>query len=248
MGPTIRISAWSMVSVLAVAGEPTGPGTESTLKPTPECQVAAQWVAAHPGSLPTREVAISEFSPVYRRAIFRALPVSVQRSLWREHLTARLGEEYGLTAAQRMIVADAITNLDVFFNERLSRADRRAAVTAFMLSAGRGFSDSLRTDVFARLGSAPGSMDPRGAAFMRTARMSATTFQSVANPFGRAWSSGRAIICECNVAAQDCPGQECDSGASNCGLTEEGCGPMNLFSCDGLCIELVASTDRKRAN
>jgi hypothetical protein len=146
-----------------------------------------------------------------------------------------------------MIVADAIANLDVFFDEKLSRSERRAAVTSFMESASLAFPKDTRTDTFARLGTAPDAMDPRQTIFVRTAYAASRAPQLVANPFGHGWANASSIICDCNVAAQDCAGQECDSGASNCGLTEEGCGPMNLFSCDGLCTGRVNMNDRKRA-
>jgi len=236
-----------MIAPLVLLG--TGGVTATTIPAPvyspPECVVAAAWVAAHMRDLPTTEAGLSGFSMIYRRAIFRALPVEVQRELWREHLTSFLESESPLTATQRAMVREAVAGLDGFFDPTVDRADRQQAADAFMQRVSSAFPNALRVAVFSRLGPEPQQTRTLAVMLDRTARapsyLNARQLTRALTPAISAVSSADAIVCECNVSYQDCPGEECFDGPEMCSQTEEGCGPMWLAACDGTCSALAAT-------
>jgi hypothetical protein len=77
----------------------------------PECAVAAAWVRAHPGALPTTLAGYSRHSKLYRRAIDDALQPAARQALWREHLEGFLRPGTPLTGPQQAAVRQFMTQL-----------------------------------------------------------------------------------------------------------------------------------------
>lgn len=73
------IASAVVLAGVAVSASMTAPPVQA--EPKPECELAAEWVAAHRDQLPATLREISEFPVAYRRAIAAALPVEAQMGL-----------------------------------------------------------------------------------------------------------------------------------------------------------------------
>ena len=117
----IRVGRWfvtaSVVTVLALTLT-----AATRLRPLPDCKIAAQWVSTHRGVLPSTLPAFAEYSRVYQRAIYVALPVEVRKQLWRRHLSSFVSDSSPLTPEQKRMVRDVIARLDLFMDEQAGKA------------------------------------------------------------------------------------------------------------------------------
>jgi len=88
----------------------------------PECVVAARWVRAHRGELPTTLREISRYSILYRRAIYDALPPATRQALWREQMEGFLRPDQPFTPAQRAAIRESMALLPALTTAHPDRA------------------------------------------------------------------------------------------------------------------------------
>ncbi|HEV7588635.1 MAG TPA: bacteriocin fulvocin C-related protein [Longimicrobium sp.] len=159
----------------------------------PECAVAAAWVRAHQGALPTTLAGLSRHSKLYRRAIYDALPPATREAMWREQLEGYLRPGQPLTETQKAAVRQVIAQLPaltaVHPDQALARSLRAQLSTQF--------ERPLLRQVFFALG--PASAQPEPAA------------------------NGRRPLCDCDGDGDCFPGTTCKpvlcSFTTGCGVS-----------------------------
>jgi hypothetical protein len=205
-------------------------GVAATPGPKPVCQVAAEWVEAHRSNLPNSLEKFAELSPAYEKAVFVALPLADQQRLWREHLQKVLDTATTLTVPQRQIVGTVLARLPELFSPELSLAVRRARATLLTPQIRAAFPEKKAAYlILMSLGGDRRAPVQRASGF-KTASLLPTAL------FAKFTNKKKFADCECNVSWQDCFTGICiDEGTDRCGNTEQGCGPVHLATCDGMC-------------
>ncbi|HET7464648.1 MAG TPA: bacteriocin fulvocin C-related protein [Longimicrobium sp.] len=128
----------------------------------PECVVAARWVRAHRGELPTTLGQFSRYSLAYRRAIYDVLPPATRRALWHEQLEGFLAPGQPFSDTQRAAIRDAIAR----FPALIGPGRDRAAAARLRDHLRTLFDQPTYKRVFVVLGPTP-AQEPAGAAAKR---------------------------------------------------------------------------------
>jgi hypothetical protein len=203
----MRIAKWWFVALPMLVGAVT-----AARRPSPDlpCAIAAKWVKNHASALPANLAALSRYSLEYRKAIYRAIPISARAHLWHEQFAYY--ERSGLLDAKQRAFVDRVDgNIELY----LAPSDSAAARDAEQMAAAL-FPEPLRTEVFATIG------------FSTVA-----TAQSAPSPAEE--SSG----CTCSTNSPYCGTQTCVSwGGTLCSPSPVGCGFLLLHSCDGVCQDV----------
>jgi len=127
-------------------------GSAAAAPEPPECVVAARWVQAHRGALPTTLGEFSRYSILYRRAIYDVLPPATREALWREHLEGFLRPGQPFNEAQRAAIREAITQLPAYTGAVKPERASADALTAHWLTL---FDRQTMKRVFGTLGPMP---------------------------------------------------------------------------------------------
>jgi hypothetical protein len=173
----------------------------------PECEIAAEWVAANVERLPKTLAGISEYNAEHRKAIFRALPRDVQLRLWHEQL-AYYSASSELTETQRAFVKELDGVLDQYFGKENS-AKFDSVYKARKLEI---LGPQLSGRILGNLG-------------INTPELTAQAQETA------------LVDCECNITESYCSaGMRC-SGATGCTVTTPiiGCGDFWCEDCNGMC-------------
>jgi hypothetical protein len=194
------VLALSVVALAPYAGEAT--------RPQAPCEIVAQWVNENREAIPQTLVGLSKLPMAYRRAAVATLPMSVRRSLWREHISSFISDSTRLTTDQRSIIRTTLAHLDEYVDTTgAGKAARiRDGLTTARVNA--VFGDSLAAAIFATLGPA----DPV--------------------------VKGKALPhCDCNRAEDFCSKKPCStvSQAGEWCAVVRGCGWLWCDLCDGTC-------------
>jgi hypothetical protein len=182
-------------------------GSASPAPDPPACVVAARWVGAHRGALPTTLQAFSRYSILYRRAIYDVLPAATRQAMWREHLEGFLRPGQPFTQPQRAAIRQSIEQLPAL---TAPNADHASAVRLrqHLLTL---FDQPTYKRVFGTLGPVPAAAEQ--------------------NAMRAEAANGRRPLCDCE-SNDDCGGGTC--AFVLCSFTT-GCGPFWSYTCTGVC-------------
>jgi hypothetical protein len=236
------------ISVPLLAATAVSVGAARWPGPVLPCETAAAWVADHHAELPSTLAGLNMYSPAYRTAIFRALPIGAQEQLWTQQLEAFITPRAARTILQRDIVERAsagsltahqvaiirreLTRLPVYFDSTRSLSDRQLAVRSAVPMIDGAFTPPTARAIFGTLGlieSLPVAKAPSASVALHAGLLGA---------FSKAV---RTNACTCNSIDDMC----CALGAQDCSWQPSGCGPFMTDPCDGVVQQCIAPVVRK---
>ncbi len=194
----------------------------------PMCAVAADWVSrSHTKALPSSLAELSMLPPAFQRAVMRELPLEVQRDVWLGRIDGLMQSRL-LDKASSSMLRELRSRVGAVFDSSLDEQSRVSGARMVWDDAVSSLGRPLAIVALANL-SAPsyGALvaEPR-LQFRATARMARSTSYSIVS----------LAPCECNTGYQDCGAAECEwTSNPHCTMTEQGCGPLWLATCDGTC-------------
>lgn len=216
------------VAVLAVMV-----GASSGGAPKSACEIAAEWVADNHGTLPKTLTAYSEFSELYRRAIYQLYSPETRIAFWREHLASFLQPGTVLTPEQQAVVRNAQSKLAIYLDANKEKA--RAALEADGLSPEKVkllFGIQLGKSIFVDLGT--GRLDGRAPGLTIKSEESV---QSSAADFET--EGAEHPYCSCSTQSDWCDPGCCSDGGNDCLVVPDDCGTFLQYDCDGLCYQCL---------
>ena len=122
---------------------------------TPECDIAADWVSARKGALPSELDRLTAFPVVYQRTIFASLSTGQKISILRERL-ARAASDAELDANQRAVIVGVSKQLDEIVGQRKDDARMSAIQNSIDAAFPPDSAASAKArEIFYSLGGAP---------------------------------------------------------------------------------------------
>lgn len=217
---------------------------------------ADAWVVSNAAGLPASIEQIAALPLPHRAVVMRTIPWSAREQIWRQHLDAFVLPHNELNAVQRETVArlnhklspsqralvqawrDSV--LPLAFQAHLTPQKRQAIADPYCVRSKAVLGRALAFPILGMVG----PRDTAYAAMLERDRRASGLHHASLLGFERSLTNmARAVLvstgmianrsCSCHVASMcDCPANYWCTGGG-CGLIVEGCGCLNLYSCNG---------------
>jgi hypothetical protein len=220
---------WYVLGALALTGV-----LAAARRPEPPCLAALEWAEANRVTLPTTLPKFAGYSMLYRKAIYHELSLQQRRALWREHLSSFVGPDSRLTAKQQALVRSVIGGINSYVAAPAKARDAlaRDGLTAKRLKA--EFGDQLAREIFTDLGGADPRTNETRTSVSNTGTRELASTVSVPNS-QKSVKTESLPFCSCSVESDWCSHGMCSDIHHDCIATDEECGTLWCYTCDGLC-------------